>query len=111
MTNQTLRQQVADLLGLDSAAYSAAQISYDLRRLRLKGLLERRPASYRYQLTPWGRQVALLLAKLDARLFRRLFAVREPQPLLPDPLRLALAQLDSVLESAIISANIETVAT
>jgi len=111
LTNQTLRRQVADLLGLDPAAYTAAQMSYDLRRLRLKGFLERLPASYRYQLTTWGRQLALFLAKLDARLFRRIFAALEPQPLLADPIRQALAQFDCALETAIIQANIEAVAT
>jgi hypothetical protein len=110
LTNQSLRQQVADLLGLAPSAYSAAQMSYDLRRLRLKGLIERQPASYRYTLTTWGRQLALLFAKLDARLFRRLFAALTPQPDLPDPLRLALAQVDAALDSAISAANIETVA-
>jgi hypothetical protein len=110
LTNATLRQQVADLLALDPAAYTAAQMSYDLRRLRLKGLLERLPASYRYQLTTWGRQVALLFAKLDARLFRRIFAALEPQPLLADPIRQALAQLDYALEMAIVDANVEVVA-
>lgn len=111
LTNRSLRQQVADLLGLQPAAYTSAQMAYDLRRLRLKGLLQRTAHSYRYQLTPFGRQLALLFAKLDARLFRRIFAVLDPLPLLPDPLRLALAQLDAALDSAIISANIETVAT
>lgn len=110
LTNRSLRQQVADLLGLDPAAYTAAQMAYDLRRLRLKGLLQRTANSYRYQLTTYGRQLALLFAKLDARLFRRIFAALEPLPLLPDPLRSALAQLDDALNSAIISANIETVA-
>ncbi len=85
-------------------------MAYDLRRLRLKGLLQRTANSYRYQLTTYGRQLALLFAKLDARLFRRIFAALEPLPLLPDPLRSALAQLDDALNSAIISANIETVA-
>jgi hypothetical protein len=110
LTNRSLRQQVADLLGLDPVAYTAAQMSYDLRRLRLKDLIQRTPNSYRYQLTTYGRQLALLFAKLDARLFRRIFAALDPQPVLPDPLRLALAQLDDALHSAIISANIETVA-
>lgn len=111
LTNQSLRRQVAHLLGLDSAAYTAAQMSYDLRRLRLKGLIQRLPHSFRYQLTPYGRQIALLFAKLDARLFRRLFAALEPHCWLPDPIRDALAQLEEALHVAIIDANIETVAT
>ena len=40
-TNKSLRGQVAGLLGRD---YSSSQMSYDLRRLRLHGLIEREPA-------------------------------------------------------------------
>lgn len=111
LTNQSLRQQVAHLPGLDTAVYTAAQMAYDLRRLRLKGLIQRVARSYRYQLTPYGRRIALPFAKLEARLFRRLFAVLEPHPCLPDPIRDALAQLEDALSTAIIDANIETVAT
>jgi hypothetical protein len=110
LTNATLRQQVADLLGLDAAAYTAAQMSYDLRRLRLKGLIQRVANSYRYQLTTYGRQIALLFAKLDARLFRRIFATLAAPPWIPDPLRQTLAQLDCALDTAIIDANIVVVA-
>lgn len=110
-TNQTLRQQVADLLALDPAEYTTAQMSYDLRRLRLKGLLTRLPHSYRYQLTHLGRQLALLFSKLDARIFRRVFAALDPQPLFPDPICQALTHLDSVLDSAIFDAIPEISAT
>jgi len=110
LTNHSLRRQMADLLGLDPAAYTPAQMSYDLRRLRLKGLIQRMANSYRYQLTPFGRHIALLFAKLDARLFRRLFVALEPHAWLPDPIRQALAQLDGALNTAIIDANIEVVA-
>jgi hypothetical protein len=39
-TNKSLRGRVAGLLGCD---YSSSQMSYDLRRLRLHGLIEREP--------------------------------------------------------------------
>jgi len=42
-TNRTLREQVADLLGIDHAPYGTAQMSYDLRRLRHKGIIWRIP--------------------------------------------------------------------
>src|SRR5919199_5877935 len=41
LSQRTLRQQVATALGLDLTAYSSGQMTYDLRRLRLKGLLWR----------------------------------------------------------------------
>jgi hypothetical protein len=97
LTHRTLRQQVADLLGLDPADYSSAQMSYDLRRLRLKGLIWRIPRSYRYQLTTYGRQVTLLLSKLHTRIFRPTFAALDPGQPMPSPVRSALDSLDQAL--------------
>jgi hypothetical protein len=67
--NRELRGHVADLLGADTS-YSAAQMTYDLRRLRLKGLIFRPPRTYRYFLTPHGWKVARLMTRLEARVFR-----------------------------------------
>jgi hypothetical protein len=43
--------------------YTARQTTYDLRRLRRKGLIERLPHSHRYLLTERGRRVAVLFTK------------------------------------------------
>ena len=45
--NQDLRKQVADLLGVTMSDYTANQMTYDLRRLRLKGLVYRPPGTHR----------------------------------------------------------------
>src|SRR5438132_11583270 len=50
--------------------YTGAQMTYDLRRLRLKGLIFRPPKTHRYFLTPYGWKVARLFARLEARVFR-----------------------------------------
>jgi hypothetical protein len=42
--------------------YTARQATYDLRRLRRKGLIERRPHSHRYLPRPTGRVLASGLA-------------------------------------------------
>jgi hypothetical protein len=110
LTNQTLRQRVADLLGLDPTQYTAAQMSYDLRRLRLKGIIWRIPQSYRYQLTSYGRKVALLLAKLDARIFRCAFAALDEAAPLPVPLAQALAQVEQAIDDLVNNARIADVA-
>jgi hypothetical protein len=96
-TNQSLRQQVADLLGTDQASYGSAQMSYDLRRLRLKGIIWRIPNSYRYQLTTYGRKVALLFTKLDARIFRRVSAAIDTSQPVPLPLAAALEQVEQAV--------------
>jgi hypothetical protein len=75
--NRELREKVAALLGCPLAEYSAARMSYDLRRLRHKGLLLRAGDSHRYYLTSEGWKLARLYARLDARVFRPLLTVVE----------------------------------
>ena len=78
VTNRSLRTLVAALL----PGYTAAQMTYDLRRLRLNGLLIRVPGSNRYELTPHGRRLAVFLAKTYARIV--LPSLPELDPSLPD---------------------------
>jgi len=68
--NHELRAHVAHLLGSDPATYKPGRMTYDLRRLRLHGLIARAPRSNRYQVTRLGIRVAALYSKLYARLLR-----------------------------------------
>jgi predicted MarR family transcription regulator len=45
-------------------------MTYDLRRLRLHGLIERVPQSHRYHITTLGARVAMLYVRLYARALR-----------------------------------------
>ncbi len=69
-TNQQVRVLLAQLLGLDPANYPAGRMTYDLRRLRLHGLIQRIPKSHRYDLTPAGLRIALFFTRTYARLLR-----------------------------------------
>ena len=53
-TNRDLRNRLAPLLGLTPEAMTSGQLTYDLRRLRIHGLIHRIPHSFRYQVTPAG---------------------------------------------------------
>jgi hypothetical protein len=64
LTNPGLRQHMADLYRPD---YTSRQATYDLRRLRLKGLIERVPGTHTYQVTARGRAIATFLTRLAAR--------------------------------------------
>ena len=100
--NRDLRRHVADLLGADPGSYSAAQMTYDLRRLRLKGLIYRPPRSHRYFLTPHGWKVARLMTRLEARVFRPALAAFEEHPAaLPPKLSEALKRVDTELDALI----------
>ena len=54
--NRSLRALIAGLL---DTTYTTSQMTYDLRRLRLHGLIRRLPRSNKYLLTPEGMRVAL----------------------------------------------------
>ena len=88
---------MATALGVDLTAYTSGQMTDDLRRLRLKGLLWRVPGSHRSLVTPYGYRVALLLTKLDARVFRTAVAAFDPSEPVPRPLADAWAEVDRQL--------------
>jgi hypothetical protein len=58
--------------------YTRAQMTYDLRRLRLKGLIRRLPKSNTSVLTPDGQRFALTYTKLGRRLLPPLLAADRP---------------------------------
>jgi hypothetical protein len=100
-----LRQQVAHLLGVDPAEYTSNQMTYDLRRLRLKGLIYRPPGKHRYFVTPYGWKVARLFSRLEARVFRPAVAMfTANDAVLPFPLRRALNRVDTQLDELIYDA-------
>lgn len=100
-TNATLRVQVAALLG---APYTQAQASYDLRRLRLKGLIRRLEHSNTYVLTGDGQRIALFYTKVHDRLLRPLTAADRP-PASPE-VRKALRTLDKAVQDYIDQARL-----
>jgi hypothetical protein len=100
-THRGLRAQVADLQGLAHDQYTTSQLTYDLRRLRLKGLIWRVPNTQRYLLTPYGRKVALFFTRLHARVFRPGFAALDPSVPLPSALTEALSQVDHEIDRLI----------
>ena len=65
--NRELREAVAPLRGMSFDDYNAGQMTYDLRRLRLRGLIERIPRSQRYRLTAEGLCIALAYHRTQAR--------------------------------------------
>jgi hypothetical protein len=103
--NRDLRGLVADLLGITTEQYTASQMTYDLRRLRRKGLIFRPPRTNRYFVTPYGWKVARLFSRLEARVFRPAMAMfTTTDAVLPFPLRQALDRVDTQLDHLIYDA-------
>ncbi len=88
-TNKSLRVLIAGLLGSD---YRANQMTYDLRRLRLAGLIRRLPRSNRYTLTDDGIRIVIIYTKIYNRLLVPLTAANQPQA--PPELRAALSTIN-----------------
>jgi hypothetical protein len=65
-----LRQHLAILSGCEPASISQGAITYQLRRLRLHGLIERVPNSFRYRVTDFGLRIALFFTRTYNRLLR-----------------------------------------
>ncbi len=62
-----LRQQLAALSGRDPESVSQGAVTYQLRRLRLHGLIERLPNSFRYRVTQFGLRPGLAAALPNLR--------------------------------------------
>jgi hypothetical protein len=98
-----LRAVLPDLRG--GLPYSAAQATYDLRRLRLKGIIERVPRTHRYRLTPWGARTALVLVKLQDRVLRPALSLDNLLPHLGPTVTRALASIDRLLGALTVAAQ------
>lgn len=98
-TNGQLVERVSALL---NARYTARQATYDLRRLKRKGLICRVAKANRYRLTPLGRGVAVLFTKTYGRVLAPGLALIDPT--LPhdiagrSPLAVAWRALDHALD-------------
>jgi hypothetical protein len=91
-TNKSLRGLVAGHLGQD---YSMNKMSYDLRRLRLHGLIQRLPHSNTYVLTSEGIRVAVFYTKLQNRLLSPLLDANRP------PAKIEIRRALAILEHSV----------
>jgi hypothetical protein len=101
-SNKSLRGHVAGHLGEE---YTRSQMSYDLRRLRLHGLIQRVPGRNTHTLTADGIRVAVFYTKLQNRLLSPL--LEADQPPAPLPLRRALATLEHAVADYLTQARIQ----
>jgi hypothetical protein len=75
-------------------------MTYQLRRLRLHGLIERIPKTHRYRLTDFGFRVALFCTRAYSRILRPgLGLVLPATSSLPCPLRRSFDRLEQEVNS------------
>lgn len=99
-TNHEMRTLLAQLLGLDPANYPVGRMTYDLRRLRLHGLIQRISKSHRYEVTAAGLRIALFFSRTYARLLRpKLAEIMSIGPPADSPLRAAFDGLQAEIDN------------
>lgn len=93
--NRDLREYLAGLLGRTPETMTQGRMTYDLRRLRLHGLIQRIPRTHRYSVTPFGFRIALFYTRTYARILRPgLAELFSPISSDPAPLRKSFDNLD-----------------
>jgi hypothetical protein len=101
------RAHWAALLGQVPENIPAGRMTYQLRRLRLHGLITRVAGSHRYQVTDDGLRVALLFTRTYARILRPGLSYRVPDAVPGDsPRRQHFNKLDATIEQSITRAKL-----
>ena len=91
-----LRQHLAALCGRDPQSISQGALTYQLRRLRLHGLIERLPKSFRYRVTATGLRAAMFFTRAYNRLLRPGIATALPNlNAIATPLKRAFDNVDA----------------
>ena len=102
-----LRHHLADLRGCLPQSFGRGAITYQLRRLRLHGMIERMPRSHRYRVTDLGSLTALFFTRTYNRLLRPgLAAVLPGHAAALCPLKLAFDRLDTHIQKFVASAKL-----
>ena len=104
--NADLRAHLAPLLGLDPSAMTPGRMSYDLRRLRLHGLIERVEGTHRYTVTNRGLTLALFLTRVHNRLIRTGLADLLDPDALPSALRRDLERFTKNIDALAIELDL-----
>jgi len=94
-SNRGLRRHLAALLGVEPNTYTPGRMTYDLRRLRLRGLIERIGRTNRYRVVPLGLRIAYFYTKVFRRILRPGWAALiDRDDSVPRPLRAAFREVD-----------------
>jgi hypothetical protein len=97
-TNRDLRTLTAQLRGLDPDTITTGQMTYDLRRLRLHGMIDRVPHTHRYQVSDAGLHAAMFLTRVHDRLLPTGLA-NLTDPTNTGPLRAAAARYQQAIDT------------
>lgn len=104
-TNRDLRTRLATLLDVETI--TSGQMSYDLRRLRAHGLIQRTSGTFRYTVTDTGQCHARFLTRVHDRIWRAgLAELTDPDPARDSTLRQADRAYHQAINDLITDAGI-----
>ena len=105
--HRELREHLAPLLGEDPNALTPGRMTYQLRRLRLHGLIVRQTGTHRYGVTDHGLRIALFFTRSYARIVRPGLSQVTAADLPDDPpLRRAFTQLTCAMDQYVAQAKL-----
>jgi hypothetical protein len=106
-SNAQLRVHLAELLGKTPTQITPGAMTYQLRRLRLHGLIQRIPKTHRYQVTDLGFRAGLFFSKVYFRILRPGIAFVLPEVVAADSkLRRAFRNVNLEVENWIQNAKL-----
>jgi len=106
-TNRDLRHHLEPLLDRQPGSVASGQATYDLRRLRHHGFIERIPHSHRYRVTAAGHRQALFLTRTYNRILRDgLAELTGPILDTPPKIRAASRTYDAAIDDLITRAGL-----
>jgi hypothetical protein len=97
-SNRELRDHWAPLMGITPETMTQGQMSYQLRRLRLHGLIERLPQTHRYRVTDRGVRSATFVTRTYSCVLRPGLAQSQSTVADDHPLSQAFARLDQAID-------------
>jgi hypothetical protein len=102
--NRQLRPLLAQYLGLEESTITPGRMSYELRRLRLQGLIERIEKTHRYQLTQVGLRTALFYSRTYTQVVRPVLSIiHDPRTDEIHPIGKRMRQLEDAMDEYIMA--------
>jgi DNA-binding HxlR family transcriptional regulator len=106
-SNRELREHLAPLLGQRPEQLTPGRMTYQLRRLRLHGMIQRVPHRHRYRVTEFGLRAALFFTRTYNRVLRPVLAQVLPSlPARTGSLRRCFNRLQQEVDACVIAAQL-----
>jgi len=105
-SNKKLRVKIASLLSIDETEYTANKMSYNLKRLRMRGIIEKTPKTNRYSVTKQGIRICVFFTRTYSHLFPNGLAQLVDEDNTYSKLNIAILKFDREIENELKKENL-----